>query len=119
LTLRRSFDTALGKTPLHMVNAWSTSRGLVLGQMAVDEKSNEMTAVPKLLDLLDVSGCIVTADALNTQRTIAEKVLVQGADYVLALKSNQGTLHADVELRFSDMQDDLLTKSTRRSSPDD
>jgi predicted transposase YbfD/YdcC len=80
--------------------------------MAVDEKSNEITAVPELLDLLDVSGCIVTADALNTQRAIAEKVLSQGADYVLALKGNQGTLHADVELKFSEMRDDLLTKVT-------
>jgi len=100
-TLRRSFDRAAGKSPLHMIHAWSAEQRLLLGQLAVDGKSNEITAVPKLLDLLSLKGCIVTADALNCQRTIAAKVIEQGGDYVLALKGNQGTLHDDVR-RFLD-----------------
>src|SRR5690349_308025 len=68
-TLRRSFDRAAGKSPLHMLHAWSVDQRLLLGQLAVDGKSNEITAVPKLLDLLSLKGCIVTADALNCQRT--------------------------------------------------
>lgn len=110
-TLRGSFDKALSKTPLHMVNAWSTNLSISLGQMAVGGKSNEITAVPKLLELLDISGCIVTADALNTQRAIAEKVGSCGAEYVLALKANQGTLHEDVKLKFENMASELLTES--------
>jgi len=90
-TLRRSFDRAAGKSPLHMLHAWSAEQRLLLGQLAVDGKSNEITAVPKLLDLLSLKGCIATADALNCQRTIAAKVIEQGGDYVLALKGNQGT----------------------------
>ncbi len=100
-TLRRSFDRAAGKSPLHMLHAWSADQRLLLGQMAVDGKSNEITAVPKLLELLSLKGCIVTADALNCQRAIAAKVVQQGGDYVLALKGNQGTLHDDVR-RFLD-----------------
>jgi len=101
-TLRRSFDRAAGKSPLHMLHAWSTDQRLLLGQMAVDGKSNEITAVPKLLELLSLKGCIVTADALNCQRTIAAKVVQQGGDYVLALKGNQGTLHDDVRKFLND-----------------
>ncbi len=100
-TLRRSFDRAAGKSPLHMLHAWSAEQRLLLGQLAVDGKSNEITAVPRLLDLLSLKGCIVTADALNCQRTIAAKVIERGGDYVLALKGNQGTLHDDVR-RFLD-----------------
>jgi len=95
-TLRRSFDRAAGKSPLHMLHAWSADQRLLLGQLAVDGKSNEITAVPKLLDLLSLKGRIVTADALNCQRAIAAKVVAQGGDYVLALKDNQGSLHDDV-----------------------
>lgn len=101
-TLRRSFDRAAGKSPLHMLHAWSADQQLLLGQLAVDGKSNEITAVPKLLDLLSLRGCIVTADALNCQRTIAAKVVAQGGDYVLALKGNQGRLHDDVRTFFDD-----------------
>ena len=100
-TLRRSFDRAAGQSPLHMLHAWSAEQRLLLGQLAVDDKSNEITAVPKLLDLLSLKGCIVTADALLCQRTIAAKVIERGGDYVLALKGNQGTLHDDVR-RFLD-----------------
>jgi len=81
---------------LHMLNAWAAENRLVLGQMAVDEKSNEITAVPQLMDLLDVKGCIVTADALNCQRTIAAKALEKKADYVLTVKGNQPTLYQEL-----------------------
>jgi predicted transposase YbfD/YdcC len=97
-TLRRSFDRASGKSPLHLVSAWASGARLVLGQVATDEKSNEITAVPKLLEMLSLKGAIVTADALNCQRAIATQVVAQGGDYVLALKENQGTLQADVSL---------------------
>jgi len=100
-TLRRSFDRTAGKSPLHMLPAWSSEQRLLLGQLAVDGNSNEITAVPKLLDLLSLKGCIVTADALNCQRTIAAKVIKQGGDYVLALKGHQGTSHDNVR-RFLD-----------------
>ena len=99
--LRRSFDTASAKSPLHMVSAWGCEQRLVLGQIATDAKSNEITAVPKLLEMLSLKGCIVTVDALNCQRDIARKIVGQGGDYALALKGNQGTLHADVS-RFLD-----------------
>ncbi len=101
-TLRRSFDRAAGKSPLHMVHAWSAEQRLLLGQLAVDGKSNEITAVPKLLELLSLKGCIVTADALNCQRVIAAQVVEQGGDYVLTLKGNQGSLHDDVRCFFDD-----------------
>jgi predicted transposase YbfD/YdcC len=101
-TLRRSFDRASGKSPLHMVHAWAADQRLLLGQIAVDDKSNEITAVPKLLAMLSLKGCIVTADALNCQRTIAAKVTEQGGDYVLALKGNQGSLHDDVRTFLDD-----------------
>jgi predicted transposase YbfD/YdcC len=99
--LRRSFDDASSKSALHMVSAWGCEQRLVLGQIATDAKSNEITAVPKLLDMLSLKGCIVTVDALNCQREIARKIVAQGGDYALALKGNQGTLHADV-LRYLD-----------------
>lgn len=95
--LRRSFDKAGGKSPLHMVSAWGCEQGLVLAQIAVDEKSNEITAVPKLLEMLSLEGAIVTVDALNCQRDIAERIVDGGGDYVLALKGNQGSLHEDVK----------------------
>ncbi len=103
-TLRRSFDRASGQSPLPMLHAGSAGQRLLLGQLAVDEKSNEITAVPKLLELLSLKGCIITADALNCQRLIAAKVVEQGADYVLALKGNQNTLHDDVRRFLGDPQ---------------
>ena len=99
--LRRSFDRASGKSPLHMVSAWGCEQRLVLAQIATEAKSNEITAVPKLLQMLSLKGTIVTADALNCQREIARQIIDQGGDYVLALKGNQGTLHNDVK-RFLD-----------------
>jgi len=101
-TLRRSFDRAVGKSPLHMVHAWSADQRLLLGQLAVDGKSNEITAVPKLLELLSLKGRIVTTDALNCQGAIAAKVVARGGDYVPALKGNQGSLHNDVRTFLDD-----------------
>ncbi len=100
--LRRSFDRASGKSPLHMVSAWGCQQRLVLAQIATDAKSNEITAVPKLLKLLTLKGAIVTTDALNCQRAIAEQIVEQKGDYALALKGNQGTLHDDVVLLLDD-----------------
>src|SRR5215207_7308033 len=96
-TARRSHDKGTGIRALHLVNAWATRNRLVLGQIKVDEKSNEITAVPELLRLLALKGCIVTADALNTQKETAHEIREQGADYVLALKENHPHLHAEVE----------------------
>ena len=96
-TLRRSHDKTLGKGAIHMVSAWASTNRLVLGQLKVDEKSNEITAIPELLRLLALKGCIVTIDALGCQTEIAQTIIDQGGDYVLALKGNQGTLHRDVQ----------------------
>jgi predicted transposase YbfD/YdcC len=99
-TLRRSFDTASEKAALHMVNAWATDAGVALGQLATEAKSNEITAIPKLLELLHVKGCIVTIDAMGCQKAITEKIVDKEADYVIACKGNQGTLHQDVKKFF-------------------
>lgn len=107
--LRRSFDRASGKSPLHMVSAWGCEQRLVLAQIATDAKSNEITAVPKLLEMLSLKGTIVTADALNCQRSIAQQIKDQGGDYVLALKGNQGTLYDDVCRFLDDPQSKIVT----------
>jgi predicted transposase YbfD/YdcC len=101
-TLRRSFDTASATSALHMVSAWSCGERLVLGQIATHEKSNEITAVPQLLRLLNLDGRTVTADAMSCQREIAEQIVDQGGQYVLALKGNQPTLFDDVTRYFAD-----------------
>ena len=85
-TLRRSHDKTLGKKAIVMVSAWATANGLVLGQRKVDEKSNEITAIPELLQVLEISGCIITIDAMGCQKEIAADIVEQDADYVLALK---------------------------------
>lgn len=108
--LRRSFDTASGQSPLHMVSAWACEQQLVLGQIATEAKSNEITAVPKLLKLLSLEGCTVTVDALNCQRAIARQIVEQQGDYVMALKGNQSTLHDDVS-RFLDDPDSQTTSA--------
>jgi predicted transposase YbfD/YdcC len=100
--LRRSFDRASGKSALHMVSAWGCEQRLVLGQIATDAKSNEITAVPKLLKMLSLAGTTVTVDALNCQRDIAQQIIDQGADYALALKGNQATLYDDVRRYLDD-----------------
>lgn len=91
-TLRRSFDRATAKNTLHMVSGWSSENHLVLGQVATDDKSNEITAIPELLKLLDVRGAIVTIDAMGCQKKIAKQIVDQGGDYVLAAKGNQPKL---------------------------
>lgn len=107
--LRRSFDQASGKSALHMVSAWGSEQRLVLAQIATDAKSNEITAVPKLLRMLALQGTIVTADALNCQRAIAEQIVEQKGDYALALKGNQGTLYDDVVLLLDDPESQVTT----------
>ncbi len=96
-TLRRSFDKGTAKRAIHMVSAWATENGVVLGQRKVDAKSNEIPAIPELLDLLALKGCIVTIDAMGCQRAIAQQIIEGQADYVLALKGNQPTLQQAVE----------------------
>ncbi len=92
-TLRRSHDHSAGLNALHLVSIWASEFGLSLGQVACAEKSNEITAIPELLKLVDIQGAIITIDAMGTQKAIAEVIIERQADYVLALKGNQGTLH--------------------------
>jgi predicted transposase YbfD/YdcC len=103
--LRRSHDKGKGKAAIDMVSAWATANRLVLGQVKVDEKSNEIPAIPQLLEVLEVSGCIVTIDAMGCQTEIAEKIIEREADYVLSLKENQGQLYEDVAHLFADLED--------------
>jgi predicted transposase YbfD/YdcC len=101
-TARRSHDRGQGKAALHLVSAWASANSLVLGQLATDQKSNEITAIPALLRLLALEGCTVTIDAMGCQTAIAAQVIEQGAAYVLALKDNHPTLHEKVRLAFAD-----------------
>lgn len=103
-TLRRSHDKALGQEAIVMVSAWATANHLVLGQLKVDDKSNEITAIPDLLQALDISDCIITTDALGTQKDVASLIVGGGGDYVLALKDNHPLLHQDVKLLFDDLE---------------
>jgi predicted transposase YbfD/YdcC len=103
-TLRRSHDRGKGKAAIHMVSAWASSNRLVLGQVKVDEKSNEITALPALLQVLVLKGCIVTIDAMGCQTEIVKTIVAQEADYVLSLKGNQGTLHREVQELFAHAQ---------------
>jgi len=99
--LRGSRDKINGKSAIHMVSAWAAASHLVLAQVKVDAKSNEITAIPELLRALAIKGCIVTIDAMGTQREIAKQIIDQGANYVLALKENQETLYQDVVEMFA------------------
>jgi predicted transposase YbfD/YdcC len=101
-TLRRSYQEGGAKAPIHMISAWSCRQNLVLGQAKVAEKSNEITAIPRLLDVLTIKGAIVTIDAMGCQREVAAKIVEKEADYVLALKGNQGSLRDDVEAFFTE-----------------
>lgn len=103
-TLRRSGEKASGKLPIHMVSAWAAANGMILGQVKTDEHSNEITAIPALLDLLNVKGCIVTIDAAGCQQEIAKNVRQKKADYVFALKGNQPNLHEDVQYFFKELE---------------
>lgn len=108
--LRGSHDHADGKGAIYMVSAWASANELCLGQVKVDEKSNEITAIPKLLDMLDLAGCIITIDAMGTQKDIAAKIVDKQADYVLSLKQNHGELYEEVKSTFSHLIDTRFTQ---------
>ena len=112
--LRHSYDTAAGKSMIYMVSAWANSNNLVLGQIKVEEKSNEITAIPKLLKLLELAGSLVTIDAMGTQKEIAKDIVDAQADYLLALKGNQGNLKEEVEEAFDkfDAKQKAIEKGT-------
>ena len=107
-TVRRSFDAASSKSAIHMVSAWATANHVSLGQVTVDAKSNEITAIPKLLQMLEISGSLVTIDAMGCQTEIAKTIIDSEADYVLAVKKNQPTLYDGISWFF-------LTKVNRAS----
>jgi predicted transposase YbfD/YdcC len=104
-TSRRSFDTASGKRAVHTVSAWMSEAGLVIGQKETETKSNEITAIPELLSVLDLRGVTITIDAMGCQREIAETILTGGGDYLLAVKDNQPTLHRDLQTTFDEAAD--------------
>ena len=99
-SIRGSKDSFHGRSPIHMVSAWAAENELVLGQIKVDEKSNEITAIPQLLSLLDIEGSIITIDAMGTQTDIAEVIIENKADYILAVKGNQHDLLDQIQGRF-------------------
>lgn len=103
-TLKGSYDREQGKSALHLVSAWSSEHRLVLGQVKVADKSNEITAIPALLELLNLAGCIITIDAMGTQTAITTQIYKASADYILALKANHPTLHGQVEAWFEQAQ---------------
>ena len=109
-TWRRSHDTRNGLGAMHIVSAWASDHGITLGQVATEEKSNEMTAIPQLLEMIDVEDTVVTIDAAGCQKNIAAQIVQGGGDYVLALKGNQGKLFDDVRL--------LMDGSIRNGSAD-
>lgn len=114
-TLRRSHDRKHGLGPMHIVSAWASDHGISLGQVATDEKSNEITAIPQLLDLIDVEGAIVTIDAAGCQKAIAAKIVDGKGDYVLSLKGNQEKLFEEVQFEMlCHMQDDSVGSSVSR-----
>ncbi len=101
-TMRRSHDKAAGLGPLHLVSAWASEEGIALGQLATEEKSNEITAIPELLDQIDVKGSVVTIDAMGCQKAIAKKIIDAGGDYVIAAKENQPKLYQAIHTYFDD-----------------
>jgi predicted transposase YbfD/YdcC len=105
-TLRGSADAAGGDPALHLLTAWAHEAGLVLAQLAVDAKSNEITAIPELIATLELKGCVVTVDALNTQTDVAEAILARGGDYVMTLKQNQRTLHDDAVFTLAEAEEE-------------
>jgi predicted transposase YbfD/YdcC len=104
-----------GRKALHVVSVWASENQITLAEIAVDEKSNEITAVPAVLDMIDITGDIVTADAMHCQRETAAKIVEKGADYVLTLKGNQGNLHEWAKVYFDDFADDCATKTTQET----
>src|SRR5208283_1625707 len=114
-TSRRSGDKKGSKQPIHMVSAFAARQRLVMGQVAVAEKSNEIVAIPVLLDMMAIEGAVVTIDAMGCQRNIAKKIIAKKADYIIALKGNQGTLHDDVkvfvaEQKANDFKDTVISQ---------
>ena len=101
-TLCHSYDKGASQSAIHMVSAWATENRLVLGQVKVNEKSNEITAIPELLKVLELSGCIVTIDAMGCQKEIVKLIAEQDADYIITLKKNQGNLYKNVEQLFKE-----------------
>jgi len=114
-TIRSSKDIPKNKKAIHIVSAWSAQNSIVLGQLATEEKSNEITAIPELLKLLKLNGCVVTIDAMGTQTKIAETIIERGANYILTVKENQRTLFDDIDLFFSDPPDDILLETAKTS----
>lgn len=102
-TSRRTGDTGIDLSPLHMISAWSTSNQLILGQWRTDEKSNEITAIPQLLDVLDIEKCTVTIDAMGCQTALVEQIRENNADYMISCKENQKRLHADIKSCFENI----------------
>ena len=96
-TLRRSDDSSKNQNAIHMISAWASENNLVLGQLKVEDKSHEITAIPKLLSVLELNGCIVSIDAMGCQKQIAQMIIKKGGDYILSLKGNQGNLFEDVK----------------------
>lgn len=115
-TLRRSHDRKSGLGALHSVSLWASEFGLSLGQVACEEKSNEITAIAELLRMVDIQGAIITIDAMGTQKAIAEQIVDQGADYVLALKGNQETLHTAVIEYLEEQFDNDFADVTARQN---
>jgi len=114
-TMRRSHDRTGGLGPLHLVSAWASEQGIALGQIATEEKSNEITAIPELIDQIDIQGAVVTIDAMGCQKEIAKKIKGGGGDYVLAVKDNQPKLHQAIQEFFVEaLEDDLKQVSHRR-----
>ena len=114
-TLRRSYQKKGSKEPIHMVSAFAARQRLVMGQVAVAEKSNEITAIPALLDMMAIEGAVVTIDAMGCQRNIAGKIIAKKDDYIIALKGDQGTLHEDVkvfvaERKANDFKDTTISR---------
>ena len=99
-TLRHSYDKSKNKAAIHMVSAWATTNGIVLGQRKVDNKSNEITAIPELLKVISIAGCTITIDAIGCQKKITKQIIDQSAEYVIGLKKNQGGLYERVEKLF-------------------
>ena len=110
--LRRSHDRAAGKTAINMVSAWASENQMVLGQVKVDDKSNEITAIPELLEMLEVTGCILTIDAMGCQTDIAAKIVEKEADYVLSVKGNQGNLYEDLIQYFDWALEDKFNQTS-------
>jgi predicted transposase YbfD/YdcC len=114
-TLRRSFDAAQSKAAIHMVSAWATANHITLGQVVTDAKSNEITAIPKLLEMLEISGSLVTIDAMGCQVEIAKAIRERDADYCLAVKDNQPTLSNGIESHFANhLEDNFARTKVRR-----